>query len=132
MSFQQPYHPPQYTDKPVESPSCEENREALLLWHRVIVEGVRNDDYDLSARQLAILLTLNNEAGSHTIKSLSVRLGISKAPVSRALNSLSKHDLIERKVDINDRRNIYILLTDDGKAYLKKLSNRIMNCLVEI
>lgn len=108
-------------------------REALALWYRVTLQGVQSNSYDLSNRQMAILLTLFTEDHTpHTVRSLAFHLSISKPAVCRALDTLSKYDLATRNVDLNDRRNVFISLTDNGRNYLRKFSAQIMNCLSEI
>lgn len=44
--------------------------EALRLWHDVHLAMVRDDQPDLSARQLAVLLTVYLEAPPHTVRGL--------------------------------------------------------------
>ena len=48
-------------------------------------------------------------------------LSVSKAAVSQMLNSLEKRGYIVREIDPNNRRNIIVILTEEGKnAYGKK------------
>ena len=48
-------------------------------------------------------------------------LSVSKAAVSQMLNSLEKRGYILREIDPNNRRNIIVILTEEGKnAYRKK------------
>lgn len=48
-------------------------------------------------------------------------LSVSKAAVSQMLNSLEKRGYILREIDPNNRRNIIVILTEEGKnAYGKK------------
>jgi len=108
------------------------NKEALQLWHKVVLENVRHNDFNLSERQFAILLTVYIKDSQHTVKSLSEYLQITKPPVCRALDALSKHKLIERVVDKSDRRNVFIGRTDEGSEFLSKFSGNIMSVLMEM
>jgi DNA-binding MarR family transcriptional regulator len=108
------------------------NREALLLWHHVLRHGIQHSDIDLSARQMGLLLTIYLEAGPHTVRGLSSHLHISKPAICRALDALSKEELVERRKDENDRRNVFIEPTEEGAAFLAGFSETILNRLMEI
>ncbi|NDF12239.1 MAG: MarR family transcriptional regulator [Proteobacteria bacterium] len=108
------------------------NREALALWHKVLLESVKAGSFDLSARQVTLTLTVYLEAGPHTVRSLAAQLGISKPAVCRAIDTLSKHGLVARKEDKQDRRNVFIERTETGRTYLTQFSESILNHLMEI
>ena len=63
--------------------------EALELWRRTIVAGVRHDVPDLSARQMAVLLTVYLKSPPHTVRGLASALNISKPAITRSLDRLS-------------------------------------------
>ena len=46
--------------------------QALDLWHRVIVSSVQIDAPDLSARQMALLLSVYLNPPPHTVRGLSL------------------------------------------------------------
>ena len=106
------------------------NKEAIELWRTVTLQSVRNDSYNLSSRQMAILLTVYTQKGPHTVKSLSENLNITKPPICRALAAMSNHKLTQRRIDKNDRRIVYIEPTKEGYEYLSQFSNNIMDKLV--
>lgn len=108
------------------------NREALALWHKVLMKSVRDHSFDLSARQMAIILTIYTEAGPHTVRGLSAHLNISKPAICRALDALSKMELVERKRDMDDMRNVFIQSTHKGYKFLMSFSETIMSFLGEI
>jgi len=108
-------------------------REGLALWHKVSLRNVRGYPFDLSARQMALLLTLYIEdTKQHSVKSLAAYLDISKPAVCRALDTLSRHNLAERVVDQKDRRNVFIHLTEIGLEFLSRLSKDIVDSVWEI
>lgn len=105
-------------------------REALELWKQVTLRSVREGTFDLSNRQLAILLVAATEPGPHTIRSLALNLSISKPAVCRAADALSMLALAERTVDPEDRRNVALVPTAAGLEYLAALGETILRSLV--
>src|SRR5215213_4552350 len=57
-----------------------------------IVELVRRDGPDLSARQLGVFLTCYLEPEAQTFRGLAAKLGVSKPAITRALDRLSEFD----------------------------------------
>lgn len=88
---------------------------------RTIVELVRRDGPDLSARQFGVFLICYLEAEAQTVRGLASVLGVSKPAVSRALDRLAEFDLIRRKTDPLDRRSVLVQRTPTGTAFLKDL-----------
>lgn len=99
--------------------------EALSLWHRVTLETVIAQGPDLSTRQLAILMSVYLESSSHTVKSLSEKLNVTKAVISRALDTLSKHGFVARAPDPSDKRSIIVTRTSGGILYLQRFADII-------
>jgi len=99
--------------------------EALGFWQATCLELVRDEDVDLSLRQLAILLTVYLETPPHTVRGLAARLGVTKPVVTRALNALGARRLVERRRDATDRRNVLVQRTVDGALYLDRLAATI-------
>src|SRR6201989_1946361 len=86
-----------------------------------IVQLVRRDGPDLSARQLAVLLTCYLTEEAQTVRGLSAKLGVSKPAITRALDRLSEFDLVRRKTDPLDRRSVLVQRTATGMAFLREL-----------
>lgn len=101
--------------------------QALTLWHAVALAMVRDDEPDLSVRQMSILLTIYLEAPPHTVRGLAERLGVSKPVVTRALDAMGKLDLLSRRRDEKDRRNVLVRRTVRGALYLERLADTIGN-----
>ncbi len=99
--------------------------EALKCWHDVNMYMVHDEQPDLSVRQMAILLTIYLEAPPHTVRGLAKRLGVTKPVITRALNTMGRHDLVDRRRDENDRRNVLVQRTVTGALYLEKLADLI-------
>ncbi|MBN8543133.1 MAG: MarR family transcriptional regulator [Alphaproteobacteria bacterium] len=103
--------------------SVSDTQEALKLWQRIVTRSLRELPYDLSQRQTAVLLTVYMVPAPHTIRNLAERLNISKPAVCRALDALSALDLIRRKKDEEDRRNVFIQRTVNGSVFLRDFAD---------
>lgn len=51
-----------------------------------------------------------------TISSIAGKLGIDPATVVRTVDSLEKRGLVERRRDRHDRRQVFVIFTDAGRA----------------
>ena len=99
--------------------------QALRLWHDVILDLVRDDEPDLSARQQAVLMTVYLEPPPHTVRGLAAELAISKPAVTRALDALGRLGFIRRDPDERDRRSIVIERTVKGSVFLSEFADQI-------
>jgi DNA-binding MarR family transcriptional regulator len=86
-----------------------------------IVELVRRDGPDLSARQLGVFLQSYLENEAQTVRGLAARLAVSKPAITRALDRLAEFDLIRRKIDPLDRRSVLVQRTATGQAFMRDL-----------
>ncbi len=86
-----------------------------------VVSLVRRDGPDLSARQLAVLLTCYLESDSQTVRGLAATLDVSKPAITRALDRLGEFDMIRRKTDPTDRRSVLVQRTPKGTAFIRDL-----------
>ncbi len=99
---------------------------ALNIWRGAIVESVRRDSPDLSARQMAVLTTIYMQSAPHTVRGLAESLNVSKPAVTRALDRLSELGLVRRKPDEQDRRSVLIQRTVKGSVYLSEFGELIV------
>lgn len=106
--------------------------QALKLWHTVCVDLVRLENRDLTLRQMAILLIVYLEPPPHTVRGLARNLGVTKPVITRALDTMSRMNLVERRRDERDRRNVLIRRTVEGSLYLEKLADRISEKSMQI
>jgi len=86
-----------------------------------IVDLVRREGPDLSARQLGVFLTCYLESEAQTVRGLAAELGVSKPAITRALDRLAEFDLVRRKTDPLDRRSVLVQRTPTGTAFLREL-----------
>ncbi len=100
--------------------------QALQVWRGAIVESVRRDGPDLSARQMAVVLTVYLTTPPHTVRGLAHDLNVSKPAITRALDRLSELGLVKRKIDEADRRSVLIQRTVKGSVFLREFGDLIV------
>jgi DNA-binding MarR family transcriptional regulator len=103
-----------------------DTQNALNLWQRVITRSLRELPYDLSQRQIGVLLTVYMITPPHTIRSLSDQLSVSKPAICRAVDTLAALDLVRRKKDETDRRNVFLQRTINGSVFLRDFADVIV------
>jgi len=99
--------------------------QSLALWHQVTVRVLQQSGPDLSARQLAVLLTVYLNDEPHTVRGLAANLQVSKPAITRAIDRLSDEGLLSRKTDDNDRRSVLIQKTPKGSTFLHDFGKAI-------
>jgi DNA-binding MarR family transcriptional regulator len=103
--------------------------QALRLIHDVSLGLVRDvkleDAPDFTLRQLTILLTVYLEPPPHTVRGLAGKLGVTKPVITRALDSMGKLDIISRRRDDEDRRNVVVQRTVKGALFVERLADLI-------
>lgn len=99
--------------------------QALKLWHDVGLELVRSAEVDLTTRQLVVLLTIYLEPPPHTVRGLAQKLNVTKPVITRALDAMGDLDLVSRRRDPIDRRNVIIQRSVKGALLLERLGDLI-------
>lgn len=99
--------------------------DALQLWQSVTMAMVRAEGPDFSARQMAILTAVYLDEQPHTVKSLAESLNVTKAVITRALDTLSRHKMVRRCDDPRDKRSITVGRTALGARYLAGFADNI-------
>jgi len=92
---------------------------SLSGWMRTLIGYVRSGASDLTNRQMALLLLVYLTPGPHTVRGLARILGVSKPVVTRALNTLGGLGYLRRERDQDDRRNVFVVRTNDGTNFLE-------------
>ena len=100
--------------------------QALTLWRDATFDLVRDGEEDLSARQLAVLLTVYLEAPPHTVRGLAAKLAVTKPVITRALDTLGRLGLLTRQRDPSDRRNVLVHRTLQGALAVERLGDVIV------
>lgn len=101
--------------------------QALKLMHEIALglvaqcKAASMDDFTL--RQLAILFTVYLDLPPHTVRGLAAKLAVTKPVITRALDAMGKYNLIARRRDESDRRNVIIMRTVQGALHVEKLGD---------
>jgi DNA-binding MarR family transcriptional regulator len=103
----------------------------LDLIRQAIVGLVRRDGPDLTARQLAVLLTAYLENDAQTVRGLAAHLHVAKPAITRALDRLAEFDLVRRKQDPLDRRSILVQRTTAGMGFLRELGQIVTDWRIQ-
>lgn len=85
------------------------------------VAFVRSPSYiDLTTRQLAVLGIALREQTPLKVREMASTLNVAKPVVTRALDTLEGHGLVERRRG-QDKRDRFICVTDAGRAFRSAL-----------
>ena len=80
---------------------------------------------DFTLRQIAILLTIYLDPPPHTVRGLARKLRVTKPVITRALDTLGKYELVTRRRDETDLRNVIIQRTVTGALYVENFGDMI-------
>lgn len=105
----------------IQSPKRDGVNDVALL-RGTMLELVRRDGRDLTARQLTTLLTVYLHDDVHSVSSLAKMLNISRPGVTRILDRLVEADLVSRAEDAADRRRVLVHRTPEGARYMRDLN----------
>jgi len=95
--------------------------ENIALIRGTMLELVRRDGRDLTARQLTTLLSVYLEDDVHSVTSVARMLNIARPGVTRILDRLVEAGLVSRSEDAQDRRRVLISRTSAGAKFVKDL-----------
>lgn len=99
--------------------------QALKLWQEVSLALVLDNKPDLTTRQMTILLTVYLEPPPHTVRGLAAKLDVTKPVITRALDTMGRMELLKRKRDDRDRRNVIIQRTVEGALFLEQFADLV-------
>jgi DNA-binding MarR family transcriptional regulator len=77
-----------------------------------------------SRGELCLLMHLKRQSDLVLPSELSEVMSVSTARIARLLNTLEDRGLIQRSMDLSDRRKIVVNLTEAGERYLKEVYKR--------
>ena len=100
--------------------------QALRLWQEVALDQVRDNDLDLTTRQMAILLIIYLDPPPHTVRGLAARLGVTKPVITRALDTMGALKLVSRHRDEADRRNVLVRRTVEGALFVERFGDLVI------
>ncbi len=91
-----------------------ENAVSVHIKHQLVKAGL-----NVTPGQLGILFLLKNR-DMQTMGELSIELETDNSAITRSIDRLEKSNLVIRNMNINDRREINISITDEG---LREIEN---------
>ena len=104
-------------------------QQALRLLSDVAHDDVREKGPqghpDFTFRQVTVLMTIYLEKPPHTVRGIAARLGVTKPVVTRALDSLGALELVTRRRDEADRRNVIVQRTVKGALFVEQLGDLV-------
>jgi DNA-binding MarR family transcriptional regulator len=102
----------------------------LEVLRDTIIDMVRREGRDLTARQLGVLLICYLEEGPHTVRELAARLDVMKPAITRALDRLAELGFARRGPDPRDRRSVLVQRTRKGTEFIADL-RRLLSAAVK-
>ena len=102
--------------------------EIFPLCRKLIFSSVDMKELNLTKSQLSILFALEVKPGL-TMSRLSKYIGSSKEQTTRAVAPLAKEGLVERYMDEENRRYVYIRLSQKGTCMIQKAKQAFINHL---
>ena len=97
---------------------------AFEILDRAICGHVRQEECDMTMRQVAVLMTIAKSPGN--VCDIARRLNMSFASVSRAVDTLTRLSLASRKRQDDDRRVVEVSLTPKGHSMVGRLMAETM------
>jgi DNA-binding MarR family transcriptional regulator len=106
-------------------------QQALKLLNSVALDIVRGrgpqNHPDFTFRQMSVLLTIYLERPPHTVRGIAARLGVTKPVVTLALDSMGAIELVSRRRDEADRRNVIVQRTVKGALFVEQLGDLVVD-----
>ena len=93
----------------------------LHTLRETLISEFRSKQPDLTLRQLALVLLVYRTDKRQTVRGLAAHLNVSKTSISRALNQFERTGLANRKIDLRDRRSVFVGQTVRGDAMVERL-----------
>ena len=95
------------------------------IWHaaRGLAHEVALEDSVITLSQFHTLRRIFG--GSESVSKLADCMHLNRSNVSRTVDELAQNDLVDRARDPNDRRNVRLTLTKNGRVLIKKLHEKI-------
>jgi len=111
----------------------------LLTIPPLIFRGIRRKlikttlvdiDVNITPHHFEIIRLLEAEGTLH-VAEIGERLQIAKAQMTKLIDKLADLNMVERKMDVADRRTINITLTGQGRTVLEEHQKSVMSAIRE-
>jgi len=97
---------------------------------KLIKTTLADIDVNITPHHFEIMILLKEEGTLH-VAEIGERLQIAKAQMTQLIDKLVNFNMVERKMDIADRRMTNIVLTGKGGAILEEHGSNIRNAIRE-
>jgi len=87
--------------------------------------------FGVTMTQASVLMMLMHQ-GRQTMGQIALVLGISKSAASQLLDGIIEQGFVERTIDENDRRVVYIELSKRGERHLKHMRSKGVQKIVKV
>ncbi len=95
---------------------------ALLRRHQI-----NSNEFHSHSHAFTILTSLHtNRNKPVTMSMLSKKLGITKQQLTKLVNDMEIKRYVVRYLNINNRRQVFVKITDQGEAHLKIMTSEII------
>jgi len=103
----------------------------LPLWHimRAQIHELTSGEYGITSSQFHTIRRISQ--GDASVSALADCMHVSRPNISRAVDDLVNNGLVNRKRDLDDRRNIQLSLTDKGNKMIKNLHKKYEGILTD-
>ncbi|MBW7454227.1 MarR family winged helix-turn-helix transcriptional regulator [Paenibacillus sepulcri] len=95
----------------------------IQMKRRMDSEWTKTSNFGLNAMQARILIRLD-EDGSQKASALAEQLLITAGAITGIADKLIDMEYLERVRDLEDRRVVYLVITDKGKDVVQKLKDK--------
>ena len=104
----------------LEDPLAHRALDALVRAESSVTRRIAHEleRHGISGSGFAMLVLLGSAGGALELRTLRLRLGISKANASEVAATLEAHDLIRRERSPRDRRSVLVWITPAGERLL--------------
>ena len=101
------------------------------LWHatRTLTHRIAVDELKITPSQFHALRNISS--GKESVSNLADCMHLSRPNVSRTVDELVNNELVHRKRDPDDRRNVNLSLTPKGKSLIATLHKKIGEKMIE-
>ena len=102
-----------------------------VLWLMgMLSAGVREQGEGLHPAQFKLLMAMHHTPVSPS--ELAEHMQVSMPTISKTLGVLERRGLVERTVDENDRRRVLLVMTDEGRATMRRVHDAGIKRLSQI
>jgi DNA-binding MarR family transcriptional regulator len=101
-----------------------------IIRRKLIMTTLADINIDIKFPHFEIMTVLKEEGTLH-VAEIGEKLQIAKAQMTHLIDKLVELELVDRNIDVNDRRTINIALTEKGASFMKLHENNIVNAVRE-